>query len=389
MARRIVTAVCAAFFFWGCGSDDESVIPPTGLAPPPEGQGVQLVLANEIQSGEESYFCRRFALPSDGALDVARLEHEGQPGIHHVLVYRDPTPATEVTDEVFPCGDIPGQLVYTSQFGSETFDYPDGVGIKFAAGEVLRVEVHHVNIHAATEPAGVKLNLWRTPSAIAQEAGSLFFYHRDLAIPPMSSLKTKVRCLIPTDIEILAGLPHEHRRGSGFRAYAVGDDGERRQFIDSSGYGDLHSVVFDEPVHVSAGEVIEVECDYENDTPNWFYAGPSGPNDEMCLLLGNYYPRMENAAELCTIEDWGAEHTGDKTCGEALACNNNADPSDIHAQPRCFSETCPGSSSEMNRIGNCVFEKCQLCVIGSPDCLPCILENCAAEIEECNAATCE
>jgi hypothetical protein len=388
MAKRTIGAALAAMCMAGCAADESDPVPVDGtLAPPPEGQGVQLTLGRSLEAGTEQVFCRRFVMP-DGALDVARLEHQAKPGIHHVIIYREPDlTAADVDDELFECGDIPGQLLYTSQFAAEVFDYPAGVGIKLGAGEVLRVELHYVNTTAADIDTGVALNLWRSGAAITSEAASLFFYDRDIAIPPHSSWQAKMRCTIPEDIDILFGLPHIHRRGVGFRAYKVVGE-QREQFIDSSGYGDLESIRFADPVHVAADQVVELECDYKNDSDDWYYQGPSGPNDEMCLLLGSYYPRMDRAGELCTVDDWGPIHEGAKTCGEALDCLNAAAATDPYAPPRCFTDTCPGSSSAVNSLGNCIFNNCQVCVVDAGNCQSCILSSCAAEVGVCAQATC-
>src|SRR5437762_1508319 len=76
---------------------------------------------------------------------------------------------------------VPGPIFYTRSADSSGAAWPEGVGITFKGGDVIRVELHYLNLTAADTNPEVKLDVWY--GAITSEAGSLFMYDRDIAIP--------------------------------------------------------------------------------------------------------------------------------------------------------------------------------------------------------------
>jgi hypothetical protein len=136
-----------------------------------------------------------------------------------------------------------------------------------------------------------------------------------------------------------------------------------------------------------AGEQIEVECEFENTRDQPVIEGPSKTENEMCLLLADYHPRLERAAEWCTRPGSGALHSGKLTCGEALGCSRSAN-TDADAE-LCFVDVCQGSSQALADFTNCAFNQCNAeCVFGGPECVPCASTYCATEMSACFAASC-
>jgi hypothetical protein len=371
------------------GPDTEKPVESGGLAAPPSGKGVQFTMQRQIPPGTEAHFCKHFVVP-EGGIDAAKLEHEASENTHHILVYRTSLTAADIDDSTFDCGDIPGALVYSSQALAEASNYPEGVGMRIAGGEVIRVESHFLNITGDPLTPEVRFNLWRAEAPLQMEAGSLFMYDRDIAVPAHGSFTTRMHCEIPADIEISFLMPHTHLLGTAERIFISGPGLDAPlSIVTSKGYDDLHTRVFPDTIKVKAGQAIDFECDYQNNSDKDVVEGPSRTDNEMCMILGGYYPRMDTAAEWCTRPGSGARHEGKKTCGEALGCAQSTAQSGgtALAAEQCFIDVCPGSSRAINDLINCSVNNCTGKCPG-PDCQACSSSKCGAEFLSCQAATC-
>jgi hypothetical protein len=50
---------------------------------------------------------------------------------------------------------------------------------------------------------------------------------------------------------------------------------------------------------VHAGSTISYQCYFDNPTDDTFVYGPSADTNEMCILHGMYWPRLDPATEFC------------------------------------------------------------------------------------------
>lgn len=391
----VLSALPVALLLVACSSADTGGGGGAGGSPAPGGfqapaadKGFQLGFKTKVAPGKEVHVCREVVLPGDGALEIGKLEHEYGAGAHHLLAYRSSTPADKVSADVFDCGDIPGPLFYSTQSAAESTAFPAGVGVKFTKGEVVRLELHYLNTTSAETEPEVKLNLWFAESQLTTEAGSFFMYDRDIAVPAHGAATTRMHCEIPSDISIMSILPHVHSRGTAQRIYLSGKGLDAPKLILSSkGYSDLETRSFkDAPIEVKAGQALDFECDYQNDGDLGVVEGPSKTENEMCMILGDYYPRLPSAAEWCTMVGSGPLHEGKSTCIEALGCSQAAG-ADAFAGETCYIDVCKGSSKAINDLTNCGFNKCAKECPGA-GCSACAVQACQPEFSACQAATC-
>lgn len=197
---------------WACGPGEPGTPSPgengLELLPPPEGQGFQLrVVVEETKPASEIQVCRFIVVPED--MEIERIEHEYKIGGHHLIVYRTNLPKDAVdTGEVKDCGNIAGPLLYTSGSLKFASRWPEGVGMRLKKDEVLQLETHFLNLTTEPQTNDVRVNLWKATRPLTAEAGALFMYDLDIAIPPMGSVTTRMRCEIPQDINILTTFPH-------------------------------------------------------------------------------------------------------------------------------------------------------------------------------------
>jgi hypothetical protein len=391
---RTLTALPFALFLVACSSGDPSGSgggggSPTGLQKPAADKGIQLAFKTKVAAGKEVHVCHEFVLPGDGALEIARMEHQYPTGGHHVLAYRSKTPPNGVAAEPFDCGNVSGPLVYETQQETDSTAFPAGVGVKFTKGEVVRLELHFLNTTDTEAEPEAKLNLWFAETKLTTEAGSFFMYDRDIAIPAHGKATTRMHCEIPADISINSLLPHVHTRGTAERIFISGMGLDSPKLIlTSKGYSDLETRSFkDAPIVVKAGQALDYECDYQNDSDQDIVEGPSKVDNEMCMLLGDYYPRLPPEAEWCTMVGSGTVHEGTLSCAEALTCITAAMGDGNFEGQMCFVNVCPGSSKALNDMTNCGFNKCPNACPG-PKCGDCVAMKCFSEYGVCQTATC-
>lgn len=360
-----------------------------GLAAPEASRGVQLGLKVEVEPGKEVVVCRELVLPGDAAIAVGKLEHASSPGTHHVHAYRSSTPADQVSPDVFPCGDLAGPVVYTAQKDADSTRFHPGVGVEFARGEVVRLELHYLNTQTTTTEAELRLNLWYADGPITAEAGSFFMGDNDLAIAAHGTATARMHCEIPADISITSILPHVHMHGTGERIYVSGTGLDLpKLLVESKGYGDLETRYFDDaPIQIKAGQALDFECDFHNDTEHGLVEGSSTTSAEMCMLLGSYYPRLPVEAEWCTLVGSGPVHEGKTTCQEALSCKASKSDDDEFEQEACGSDVCKDSSEAFDGVNSCGDSQCQDKCPGK-HCSECLAEKCGSALSACQAATC-
>lgn len=392
----ITCAVSALFLAAGCGSSSGGGAGggggAAGFAPPPEGQGFQLAFSKSVGAGQEVHICKEFVVGGSGEVDVDRLESSTPNGFHHLILYRNPkATADTISSDVFDCGDIPGPTVYERSNVAASGTFPPGVGVKLQGGEVVRLELHFLNVTSAAEDAEVALNLWKATAPLTAEAGSFFMYDRDIAVPAHGKSSTKMHCSIPQDIKLLTILPHEHIHGVHYSlSISGGDLSAPKQLFETPGYADLEARSYaDAPVEVKKGQALEFQCDYQNDTSDDVVQGPSKTHNEMCMVLGDYYPKMGITGEWCTIEDGsGPLHDGDKTCLEAFGAQSTAKGNPDFSQMSVMVDVCAKASEAWNNLGNCGFTNCSDVCPGA-QCNACAQKYCDKEFSACAAATCD
>ena len=372
----------------GCAED--AVTPPSGiLEPPPAGQGIQLSLVHSLAPGEEIHFCKYVVL--DKAIDVGRFHHAYTEGSHHILAY-----TTQLTADTLPAtGDFNCEggtnetftgIMYAGAVPTGTMALPEGVGFHLDAGAVLLIEGHYLNPTDAPLDAEVALNLYNATSAITQQAGTLFFYDNNILVPANGTFTARMSCEISQDINVISLLSHMHSRGVRYLAKAnVG--AQSTQLLATDQWLNPEPVVLATPMQIAAGTRIDYTCDYADTTGTAAVEGPSKTENEMCMLIGMYWPRMDLGHEFCAAPGSGSLFDGTTTCGQSLACQQSA--TSAVAAEACAVNTCRASSQTFDAVQSCVFANCITTgACTGPDCGACAVQSCGAELQSCQAATC-
>jgi hypothetical protein len=194
-------------------------------------------------------------------------------------------------------------------------------------------------------------------------------------------------CEISQDINVISLLSHMHSRGIRYVANAT-SGGQTSQLLATDQWLNPEPVVLQTPMQLAAGTRIDYACDYRDTTGTAAVEGPSKTENEMCMLIGMYWPRMDLGHEFCAAPGSGTVFDGTTTCGQSLSCQLSA--TDAVAAEACAVNTCRGSSGAFNDLTGCVFAKCVTTgICTGADCGSCAISSCGAEFQTCQAATCE
>lgn len=381
----------------GCGPADEpqTKVPDELLAPPAAGKGVQLSMSVTTPSGYDGEWCQFVKGPAE-MLYLNSDEIRASAGGHHFLVFDTPyddIPTTRLDGKVvdtsgpFDCTD--GAIAnwrftkliggtQSPQAGSD-FSFPPDVAMPLHANAVILLNGHFINASAKEQVTEVRVNLNTIPQAdMKQEGDFLFFYNSIIYVPMKGQSQPRMRCPVRSDITLQNVQSHMHARGRGFEAHVMGGD----SFYTTTKWADVSVRDFGAAgFNLKTGSTIEYSCDFTNTEDHDIFQGPK-TTDEMCVLIGTYYP-ADPATGQCALDvnapnetaglgaDWVGE--GSATCsqtwtclqpaftnfnfGEITKCVAGANPNvarEVSDVLRCAISSPDPATACMNQIGACM-----------------------------------
>jgi hypothetical protein len=392
------------------------------LAPPPAGTGVQLEMASELGPGVEVERCKFFTVPPDG-LYVNREDIRFTAGSHHVLLYQ--TPYTSIptedrfgdqvdTSSIFDCGKLGptahwevNGILGGSQVaeGSSIVEHlPEDTAVRFPGGTIMLMNTHYLNASSQTIQTDARINLYTVPAAqVKREAGFLFFYNPFIRVPAQGNAEAREVCAVPSDEFLVNAQSHMHRRGVGYRAVLLEADGSQGdELYSGTDWEDVVKRNFEPPKLLKAGERIDYRCEYDNREDRVVTQGLS-TKDEMCMLLGLYFPKNRQF-ELCGLDDtWAGGFMGAQWIGsgaasgrETVDCLLGAEDPDKDKGDSffgCVVQSCPRISQPMSDAARCLYTKglgkCSTACEASGDgCSACYRPICQESVDTLALAQC-
>lgn len=364
-----------SLFALGCGTD-------TQPEPEPTDKKLGVELTAKIPAGAEVEYCRFQVVPETW---VTRDAVEFSAGSHHVLIYQTPyeTIPTQKDDGkpidtsgVFDCSDgatngwSVTKLVGGSQnaSGESMLSFPPGIGARI--GGVLLINAHYRNASDADLDARVKVT-WDTTTAdkIEQEGDILFLYNPLISLPPGGESRAHWRCPVYADITIANVQSHMHARGKGYEARV---DAATPFYVNDRWEG--VPVKRYESFQVRAGSTLDYYCDYLNTSGVPIHQGPR-TSDEMCMLIGSYYPadgrtaRCRDESDNAPGGEWVGQGTA--TCAQTLQCIQSS-PGFAGMQD-CMLDASPAVSRTSSALVRCFMSS------QDPG------KDCSAQIAACSA----
>lgn len=344
----------------------------------------------ELAAGTEAEHCQFVVGPPDG-MYINRDKVVYSPGSHHFLLYEtayDSIPT--MTDDgrpvdtsgVFDCSDgatngwAVTKLIGGSQNddGESFVDFPDGVAMHVRPGAVLLMNAHYINASDAPLEPEVNINLYTIPEEeVTTQGDILFMYNPLIHVPAGGSARARWRCPVNQDITITNAQSHMHARGVDYAAMIEGEE----PFYTNDRWEGVPITRFESGLQVSAGSWLDYYCDYMNPGANDVIQGPRS-TDEMCMLIGSYYPADPTTANcLNSVGEPAGEWIGNgtTTCAQSLDCVIPALSAEdlILELSKCMMAADPAVSTEISRAALCIF--------GAQD----PETDCAQEIADCQA----
>jgi hypothetical protein len=276
------------------------------LAPPAVGQGFQIsVPPFPVAAGTETQQCYFVTVPGAATDEVwvNRFQIAGNLGTHHMNLFRVKTihSLMDNPDHVVKDGECwissnwsDWPLVVNSQDGGATVDWtlPDGVGAKFAGGELLMLQIHFVNATTQKTPGVARsaANLFTMKSAPANELGTIFATNQNLRICPGETKSFETHCTaFPTDITVVAANGHFHSRGTKFTIAPADPMGNLGTVFYTSTVWNDPPMARDMSVPIPAGSSIGWTCEYS--------VAPTecgNPMDSCCFTFGGHVETQEH-----------------------------------------------------------------------------------------------
>jgi hypothetical protein len=383
------------------------------LAAPPDGQGIQYRMVTTLSPGQEIERCQFFQVGAE-PLYVRRQDVRYTPGSHHLLLYS--TPYTSI-----PTQDIHGNTVDTSGVidcvngaagdwtidrvvgGAQSanapaiIDLPEGVAMVIPAGKVVLLNTHYLNTTPGPLDVDARINLYTVAKeTVKQEAGIIFFYNPFISVPAHGKGTARMVCPVKNDVTLVNVQSHMHRRGVGYEANVVDGTGAMMEQMYSNTKWEGVPVKQWEGGHtLKGGTFLDYHCDYQSSEDGDVFQGLT-TKDEMCMLIGSYYPRDENF-EVCA-DDKGNQYApakwignGTKSCLDAMLCIQKGGG---HIDP-CVTDTCPAVASELSSTLRCFMGGGKgMCDVECTDqnskaCGDCLQTACKPELDACLAKSCQ
>lgn len=175
--------------------------------------------------------------------------------------------------------------------GTPPSDYPEGTGVRLAAGDVVVMQVHYHLDNAPPAPDRTRVQL-RLESSVEQVATMFPLFHDGFAIPPGSqgysdgmSIDIGLLGQVAPNARLHGVLPHMHTLGRRIR---FGVEGASDICLVDIPAWDFHwqqAYFFEEAggVGLTGGGSLVLECTWDNPTSSTVRWG-EGTNDEMCLV---------------------------------------------------------------------------------------------------------
>lgn len=251
----------------------------------------------EMAPNAEGYRCMTLTVPED--VLITAFAPQSPPGTHHATF--GVSPSANGPDGVYACGVglSADRRLQGSGAGTEPSELPPGIAMRVHRGEQIMMNVHLFN--ATDEPLRGRSGMWIKTIAEGEavaEAETVLAGPLSLFVPVGRSTQ-RGRCTLQADVTLFSVAPHMHQKGIHMRASAL--KGGRETVIYDGDYDFDHQLVYAiDPIKLRAGDAVEVECTYENDTDGPIRWGDS-TLDEMCFIGVSLYPAFNHGALPCAM----------------------------------------------------------------------------------------
>jgi hypothetical protein len=291
-----------------------------GQSPAPPGRGFRIASPDvPVYPGDEITFCYYFKTPNTSELAVKRWVSHMTPGSHHLIVFFTPTmqqrPGTMTTRD---CGFGSGGPVwmYAAQAPDAEAVMPldDGAGKPVAqpvkAGQYGFVQVHFLNHTDSVIQAHVELDAFAHDDGVPfTPAGPFVTYNSKINIPPGTPSAPSTGMVRGTcDFRSMAGplkffamSTHTHKQG--VRAFVTDGGPSGAMVLDNDSWDRPRIQTWNSsPFFAFSTSTLTYQCDYRNPNNRTIVTGNNADTDELCMVVGYYFPAQGGTGHLCWDE---------------------------------------------------------------------------------------
>jgi len=251
----------------------------------------------ELEPNQERYFCQRSTLTED--LYINAIKAINPLGTHHTALTAAETGVQP--DGLAPCTSrgLEPQGIFGSGVGTEPVTYPPGVGLRLRAGQQLLLNLHVFNVTGQPMTGTSGTAIRRTePSEVVHVAESLLAGPVNFSIPGGGQTTVDGQCTMTHDVTLFAVQPHMHQTGVHMKGIAMSST-EGEVVLHDGAFDFEEQLVYSiEPVAMKKGDVVRVQCTFENEGATPIAFGESS-NQEMCFLVLHRYPASDTPSVSC------------------------------------------------------------------------------------------
>jgi hypothetical protein len=303
------------------------------LAAPPAGTGIHIETpdydANDpnakqlvVQPGQEIFLCYYVTLPNTAEIDIGGFQSWMSPGSsHHFIVYQQGTgpfasglfaQAPQPNGTITTCGFGTGTWVYATSTPGEVvgMNFPESVGLPFAAGTQINLNMHFINPSSMTLYPKVKLNILFAKN-VKDKAAVMVSFNRQIDVPAATSSGPGTQtvsgtCTAPAGSKFFTMSTHTHKHAtaaviqfvSGGKSREIVHTGSTQSYpldqVAGSGTDWEHPGVAEwtapDFLTVQQGDSFAYSCSYTNTGSTNVTVGETAASNEMCMAVGYYFP---------------------------------------------------------------------------------------------------
>ena len=268
-----------------------------------------------VQPGEENTQCVVVELPNDQPVHIGKIHNQLGATSHHMILYKltagtaqpssTPTDCQPFQDVLDPSKGAP---IAITQRDDEVITLPPGVGLTLDAHQLIRIELHYINVGDTVQTDSEHTDFYEIPDAdFRDEADFLFIGNPDIDIPAHSKLTVGPSFLpLPAELDgihVFAITGHEHQWGTGVTvqlAQTADDPGSDVYAPDNFVWSEPPTVYMDPPFEIPNNAGFRFTCTWNNQSDQEVKFGESF-NDEMCFFWAYYYPSQ--GSRVCVHSD--------------------------------------------------------------------------------------
>jgi mono/diheme cytochrome c family protein len=232
-------------------------------------------------------------LTEDKWIQAVELRPTDKSVVHHVLVFIAP-PETKGDDEAGN-DDVQERRGFFAGYvpGTSAMVFPEGYGKRVPKGSRLRFQIHYTPNGKATEDQ-LEFAMTFCKKPPEHEVKVIGVANPGINIPAGAANHVEIaRQNVPTDIELVAFMPHMHVRGKAFKYEVLFPDGQRQTVLDVPRYDFNWQLRYRlaKPIAVPAGSTIIATAAFDNSEANRANPDPSknvqwGQQTDEEMMLG-------------------------------------------------------------------------------------------------------